>query len=151
MDGCNISILNSSFGRVKIIQRDLHVNFEIHNQCTYKVWAASLNLGGDRAIESGKSWLLSVVAGQKAGRIWGRTSCSFGPDRKGSYKTGDCGDLLNCQGSGAILATLVGYTLNAIDGNKDIYDISLWLMASISLFPSHQPTVSAPTLLAIVI
>eukprot|EP01018_Ginkgo_biloba_P031309 Gb_19743 [translate_table: standard] len=101
------------------------VNFEIRNQCTYTVWAASLNPGGGKALESGQSWTLSVAAGQKAGRIWGRTSCSFGPDGKGSCKTGDCGGLLNCQGSGAVPATLVEYTLNAIDGNKDIYDISL--------------------------
>eukprot|EP01018_Ginkgo_biloba_P031306 Gb_19746 [translate_table: standard] len=99
-------------------------NFEIHNQCTCKVWAASLNPGGGKALELGESWTLSVVVGQKAGRIWGRTSCSFGPDRKGSCKTGDCGGLLNCQGSGAVPATLVEYTLNR-GGNQDYYDISL--------------------------
>eukprot|EP01018_Ginkgo_biloba_P031305 Gb_19747 [translate_table: standard] len=78
------------------------VNFEIRNQCTYTVWAASLNPGGGKALESGRSWTLSVAAGQKAGRIWGRTSCSFGPDGKGSCKTGDSGGLLNGQGSGAL-------------------------------------------------
>eukprot|EP01018_Ginkgo_biloba_P031303 Gb_19749 [translate_table: standard] len=82
------------------------VNFEIHNQCTYKIWVASLNPGGGQALDSGQSWTLGVAAGQQAGRIWGQTSCSFGTDEKGSCKTSNCGGLLTCQGSSAVPAAL---------------------------------------------
>jgi Thaumatin family len=57
------------------------------------------------------------------GRFWGRTGCVFHHGR-GTCQTGDCGHRLQCQGWGAVPATLAEYDLDAWDG-LDFYDVSM--------------------------
>jgi len=58
------------------------------------------------------------------GRFWGRTGCHFDAAGIGSCQTGDCGDRFQCNGFGAIPATLVEYDLDAWD-HLDFYDVSM--------------------------
>ncbi len=58
------------------------------------------------------------------GRFWGRTGCHFDAAGNGGCQTGDCSGRLECQGSGAIPATLAEYNLDAWD-NLDFYDVSM--------------------------
>jgi hypothetical protein len=60
-----------------------------------------------------------------AGRFWGRTGCGFDGNGQGPCATGDCGNILECNGAGGVPpATLAEVTLNG-DAGKDFYDISL--------------------------
>eukprot|EP00253_Pinus_taeda_P026242 PITA_26242 len=96
----------------------------VKNQCSYTIWAAGIP-GGGKQLGKGETWSFDVPAGTTAGRIWGRTGCSFdAAGGNGSCTTGDCGGLLNCQGYGSIPATLFEYALNQHQ-NQDFYDISL--------------------------
>lgn len=97
--------------------------FEIQNQCPYTVWAAGTPIGGGRELRSGQSWQIQVPGGS-IGRFWGRTGCSFDGSGRGSCKTGDCGGVLDCKGSGGVPSTLFEYALNQYQ-NLDFYDISL--------------------------
>ena len=58
------------------------------------------------------------------GRFWGRTGCQFDAAGKGGCQTGDCNGRLQCQGFGAIPATLAEYDLDAWD-SLDFYDVSM--------------------------
>lgn len=58
------------------------------------------------------------------GRFWGRTGCHFDTTGKGACQTGDCAGRLQCEGYGAIPATLAEYNLDAWD-NLDFYDVSM--------------------------
>ncbi|KAH9317727.1 hypothetical protein KI387_019496 [Taxus chinensis] len=98
-------------------------SFAIENQCPYTVWAAGIPFGGGRELRQGQSWQVDVPAGSQ-GRFWGRTGCSFDGSGRGGCKTGDCGGLLNCKGSGGVPSTLFEYALNQYQ-NMDFYDISL--------------------------
>eukprot|EP00928_Gymnodinium_smaydae_P024574 TRINITY_DN19847_c0_g1_i1.p1 TRINITY_DN19847_c0_g1~~TRINITY_DN19847_c0_g1_i1.p1 ORF type:complete len:234 (+),score=0.25 TRINITY_DN19847_c0_g1_i1:67-768(+) len=119
--------------------------FSIQNQCSYTVWAAGIPVGGGKALGQGESWSVDVPAGTSAGRFWGRTGCSFDASGQGKCNTGDCGGLLNCQGSGQPPATLAEYTLNG-GNNRDTYDISLvdGFNIPLSITPSDG-TCTAPT------
>ncbi|XP_057824463.1 pathogenesis-related thaumatin-like protein 3.4 [Cryptomeria japonica] len=99
------------------------VSFDIENQCPFTVWAAGTPFGGGRELRRGQSWRVNVPGGAK-GRLWGRTGCSFDGRGRGRCNTGDCGGLLNCQGSGGVPSTLFEYALNQFQ-NLDFYDISL--------------------------
>eukprot|EP00253_Pinus_taeda_P021529 PITA_21529 len=119
--------------------------FVIQNQCSYTVWAAGIPVGGGKALGQGETWSVDVPTGTSAGRFWGRTSCSFDASGQGKCNTGDCGGLLNCQGSGQPPATLAEYTLNG-GNNRDTYDISLvdGFNIPLSITPSDA-TCTAPT------
>jgi len=58
------------------------------------------------------------------GRFWGRTGCHFDAAGKGSCQTGDCNHQFQCQGYGAIPATLAEYNLDSWD-HLDFYDVSM--------------------------
>jgi hypothetical protein len=58
------------------------------------------------------------------GRFWGRTGCQFDAAGKGGCQTGGCNGRLECQGFGAIPATLAEYDLDAWD-HLDFYDVSM--------------------------
>lgn len=64
-----------------------------------------------------------IVPNHWNGRFWGRTGCVFHGGR-GHCQTGDCAGRLQCQGWGAIPATLAEYDLDAWD-NLDFYDVSM--------------------------
>ncbi|KAF9662660.1 hypothetical protein SADUNF_Sadunf18G0077300 [Salix dunnii] len=97
--------------------------FEVRNQCPYTVWAAAVP-GGGRRLDRGQSWTISVAAGTKQARIWGRTNCNFDGAGRGRCQTGDCNGLLQCQGYGQPPNTLAEYALNQYN-NLDFFDISL--------------------------
>eukprot|EP01018_Ginkgo_biloba_P023084 Gb_07674 [translate_table: standard] len=112
--------------------------FDVRNQCPYTVWAAG-NPGGGKRLDPGQSWTVQVPAGTIGARFWGRTGCNFDGSGRGSCKTGDCGGLLNCQGSGQVPATLAEYSLNQFQ-NMDFYDISLvdGFNLRLSMLPSNS-------------
>jgi hypothetical protein len=58
------------------------------------------------------------------GRVWGRTGCAFNSSGSGHCQTGDCGNVLQCKGSGATPATLAELTLSSYAG-LDFYDVSM--------------------------
>nr|QDZ06031.1 thaumatin-like protein [Pinus taeda] len=116
--------------------------FSIINNCPQTIWPASLNPGGGAALQTGQIWTLNVPAGTAAGRIWGRTGCTFDQSGSGSCATGDCGGQLVCQASGAIPATLIEYTLNG-NQNQDFYDMSL--VDGFNLPASIAPSTSSCT------
>ncbi|KAG5225821.1 pathogenesis related protein [Salix suchowensis] len=97
--------------------------FEVRNQCPYTVWAAAVP-GGGRRLDRGQSWTITVGAGTKQARIWGRTNCNFDGAGRGRCQTGDCNGLLQCQAFGQPPNTLAEYALNQFN-NMDFYDISL--------------------------
>jgi len=68
--------------------------------------------------------LTITVPNRWSGRFWGRTACHFDATGKGGCQTGDCTGRLQCQGSGAIPATLAEYNLDAWD-HLDFYDVSM--------------------------
>ncbi|KAB5514419.1 hypothetical protein DKX38_028325 [Salix brachista] len=96
---------------------------EVRNQCPYTVWAAAVP-GGGRRLDRGQSWTITVGAGTKQARIWGRTNCNFDGAGRGRCQTGDCNGLLQCQAFGQPPNTLAEYALNQFN-NMDFYDISL--------------------------
>ncbi|XP_043716816.1 protein P21-like [Telopea speciosissima] len=98
-------------------------NFEVRNNCGYTVWAAA-SPGGGMQLNHGQVWSFNVPAGQKGGRVWGRTNCNFDGNGHGHCQTGDCNGLLRCQGYGSAPNTLAEYGLNGYN-NLDFYDISL--------------------------
>eukprot|EP00253_Pinus_taeda_P002553 PITA_02553 len=117
--------------------------FEIQNNCGFTVWAAGSSGGGKR-LDSGQSWRVQVANSTTGGRFWGRTGCSFNGNGRRSCNTGDCGGLLNCQGSGNAPATMVEYSLNQYQ-NSDFYDISVidGFNLPISIIPSKSFSAAA--------
>ncbi|KAJ7539476.1 hypothetical protein O6H91_11G095800 [Diphasiastrum complanatum] len=103
-------------------------NFNFVNKCGQTVWAGTQPNSGKPVLSNGG---FTLGAGQSstinaasdwAGRFWGRTGCSFDSSGQGSCLTGDCGNVLACNGAGGNPpATLVEITL----GSKDFYDVSL--------------------------
>jgi hypothetical protein len=65
-----------------------------------------------------------VVPNHWNGRFWGRTGCHFDTAGKGACQTGDCNRRFQCEGFGAIPATLAEYNLDSWD-NLDFYDVSM--------------------------
>jgi hypothetical protein len=95
--------------------------FTITNKCGFTVWPAGIPVGGGFQLNQGQTSSINVPAGTNAGRIWGRTGCSFNGGR-GSCQTGDCGGALSCTLSGKPPATLAEFS---IGGANDFYDISV--------------------------
>ncbi|KAM3735066.1 hypothetical protein ACB098_10G063000 [Castanea mollissima] len=88
--------------------------FDIKNNCNITIWAAAVPGGGGQ-INPGGTWSLEVL-----------TECSFNGSGVGTCQTGDCGGLIQSQGSGygAAPHTLAEFTLSLLE-NLDFYDISL--------------------------
>ncbi|XP_068654028.1 G-type lectin S-receptor-like serine/threonine-protein kinase At1g11330 [Aristolochia californica] len=99
-------------------------SFEIRNQCPYTVWAAGMPDAGGRRLDTGEAWIIPMAANTTAGRIWGRTNCSFDNSGRGTCQTGDCDGLLECKSYGSAPATLAEFALNRV-GKMDFLDISL--------------------------
>ncbi|PWA79041.1 thaumatin-like protein 2 [Artemisia annua] len=112
-------------------------NIDVINQCPYTVWAAARpgegignetgqwRPGGGRRIETGQSWQLTLGPGTSGARIWGRTKCNFDANgRGGNCETGDCNNLLECDGYGTPPVTLAEFAPNQ-DNNTDFLVISL--------------------------
>ncbi|XP_031096808.1 osmotin-like protein OSML15 [Ipomoea triloba] len=99
------------------------VNFEVHNNCPYTVWAAATPVGGGQRLDNGQSWNINVPPGTKMARIWGRKNCNFDGSGRGGCETGDCGGVLQCTGWGKPPNTLAEFALNQFN-NLDFFDIS---------------------------
>ncbi|KAJ2904913.1 hypothetical protein MKZ38_006954 [Zalerion maritima] len=116
---------------------------KISNMCPETVWpgiVSASGLGpGTGGFELPPGHTLGLYVGSTwAGRVWGRTNCSFnaggtGPsgDAAGATMnmacmTGDCFGILDCEQSGAVPATIVEITLTGGEaGMQTFYDISL--------------------------
>nr|ACH63230.1 thaumatin-like protein [Rheum australe] len=107
--------------------------FNIHNNCPYTIWPATLGNSGipqlsttGFALGQGVTSSIGAPAGW-AGRIWARTFC--GTDGSGQFgcPVGDCGTgQISCNGrSGAPPTSLVEIALNGNGGSQDSYDVSL--------------------------
>jgi len=104
--------------------------FSFVNRTDETVWVAA-SPGNPPATLDVTGWVLPAghtvtvtVPNHWNGRIWGRTGCSFDAAGRGGCQTGDCGGRFQCQGFGAIPATLAEYDLDAWD-NLDFYDVSM--------------------------
>ncbi|XP_038903186.1 protein P21-like [Benincasa hispida] len=119
------SIANSGGGFIKScgIPRGNRPTFTVLNNCPYTVWAAAVP-GGGRRLDNGDVWTLKLRNFDSSGRVWGRTNCNFDNSGRGKCQTGDCGGVLNCQGSGAPPVTLAEFALSQFN-NMDFLDISL--------------------------
>ncbi|KAM6556830.1 hypothetical protein CsatB_003849 [Cannabis sativa] len=96
--------------------------FDIKNNCPYTVWAAATP-GGGKKLNTYDVWAIDMKPGTN-GRIWARTGCSFNEAGNGTCETGDCGGVLECEGSGGQPPnTLAEFSLDT--ANKDFFDISL--------------------------
>nr|XP_010910080.1 protein P21-like [Elaeis guineensis] len=105
--------------------------FDIVNECSYTVWAAWAapgNVGGGQQLNQGQNWTVTVNTSTAAGRIWGRTGCSFDANGNGHCQTGDCGKLA-CTSYGSPPNTLAEFAVNQNSPpyytNRDFIDISL--------------------------
>nr|AAW56442.1 PR-5-like protein [Diaprepes abbreviatus] len=111
---------------VEIVKAD--VPFHITNKGGEILWIGiqgnpnnpNLNNGGFK-LNPGET--ITVLAPDNwQGRLWGRTGCD---DQTNHCVTGDCGDKLECAGSGGVPpVTLVEITLKG-DSGLDNYDVSL--------------------------
>ncbi|KAI9730070.1 MAG: hypothetical protein M1834_006062 [Cirrosporium novae-zelandiae] len=112
----------------------------IINQCRETIYPGILtNSGtgpgtGGFKLEAGGVNNLSVSA-DWSGRVWGRTNCSFNANGTGASNsglngggqactTGDCGGVVDCQGTGNLPTTIAEFTLES-DTGQSFYDISL--------------------------
>ncbi len=115
-------------GATSVREGPRRVTFVNHMDET--IWvAASPGNAPARLVHTG--WLLPAgrqlsitVPNHWNGRFWGRTGCHFDRAGYGGCQTGDCSGRLECQGSGAIPATLAEYNLDAWD-HLDFYDVSM--------------------------
>ncbi|RLM97848.1 hypothetical protein C2845_PM06G34840 [Panicum miliaceum] len=99
--------------------------FRVTNMCPFPVWPAAIPSGGGTLLQPDQTWVFTVPAGTKAGRIWGRTGCRFVGDY-GQCVTGDCAGALRCKLSGSTPATLAEFTLGGgVSGAADFYDVSV--------------------------
>ncbi|CAL4897496.1 unnamed protein product [Urochloa decumbens] len=98
--------------------------FSVTNNCGFTVWPAATPVGGGTQLNPGQTWTFVVPAGTGAGRVWGRTGCSFDSNGRGSCQTGDCAGALFCTLSGQPPLTLAEFTLGG-GGAQDFYDISV--------------------------
>ncbi|XP_074321597.1 pathogenesis-related thaumatin-like protein 3.5 [Silene latifolia] len=98
--------------------------FTIINDCKETIWPAvtpgSSFGGGGFVLKPGESKVFNAPIGW-SGRMWGRTGCKFDQSGIGKCQTGACGDTLQCGAGGEPPATLVEFTLAALD----FYDVSL--------------------------
>uniref|UniRef100_A0ACD5VMP0 Uncharacterized protein n=1 Tax=Avena sativa TaxID=4498 RepID=A0ACD5VMP0_AVESA len=98
--------------------------FTIINRCSFKVWPAAVPVGGGMELDPGKEWTLDMPSGTTAGRLWGRTGCSFHGKGDRSCQTGDCGGVLACTDNGQPPISLAEFTIGQ-GQMDDFFDISL--------------------------
>lgn len=104
--------------------------FTFVNNTSQTIWAGALGNSGQVAPGNG-GWAMAPGATYSAtvsdtwgGRFWGRTYCNFNSAGVGSCETGNCGNVLQCNGAGgAPPASLAEFTLGGSTGN-DFYDVS---------------------------
>ncbi|KAK3310972.1 thaumatin family-domain-containing protein [Chaetomium strumarium] len=119
------------------------IPFTIANSCGETIWPgiATQNgtgpgTGGFELAPGGSRTLF--VSPDWAGRVWGRTNCSFNSDDSGAgyrsgadgygaaCRTGDCFGKLDCEFPGQVPTTLAEFTLQGgSSNNQTFYDISL--------------------------
>ncbi|RVX66654.1 hypothetical protein B0A52_09405 [Exophiala mesophila] len=116
--------------------RDTTVPLRVTNNCPETIWPAVLTQNGVGPRSSGFELEPGAsnpqeVSGDWQGRVWGRTNCSFSSAREPASgqggivcQTGDCGQFLECRGTGQAPATLAEFTLSS-DSHQSFYDISL--------------------------
>jgi chitodextrinase len=105
-------------------------NLVFVNNSGRTVWVGALGnpgkgqpAAGGFALANGQT-ITHSVAGDWAGRVWGRTGCAFDGAGNGRCETGDCGNRLQCNGSGGEPpASLAEFTLGN-DAASDFYDVS---------------------------
>ncbi|KAG8774270.1 hypothetical protein FRC12_002086 [Ceratobasidium sp. 428] len=108
-------------------------NFTVVNKCSYTVWPAIYtdpNAGSAvPAVEtgwqaaSGSSRSFTVPDTWTAGRIWGRSGCSFSSTGSGTCSTGGCTGGLKCTGPSSGPTTIAEFALGA--SGQDYTDVSL--------------------------
>ncbi|PIA41285.1 hypothetical protein AQUCO_02300210v1 [Aquilegia coerulea] len=99
--------------------------FEIHNNCSDTVWAAAIP-GGGRQLNTSQSWIMNLKHNiPQQGQIWARTNCSFSKSGHGTCDSGDCNGQLQCKSNGTSPYTLVGYSLNQINNDRNFVHLSL--------------------------
>ncbi|XP_057851211.1 pathogenesis-related thaumatin-like protein 3.5 [Cryptomeria japonica] len=104
--------------------------FRVENNCDETVWPGILP--GNTSSEDGEQGGFTLKRGEWkelhpppnwSGRLWGRTGCKFDSGGQGSCETGDCGNVLQCNGAGGNPpVTLVELTLRDV---RDFYDVSM--------------------------
>jgi Thaumatin family len=99
------------------------------NRTKQTIWVAGAEQGASPRL-SRSGWKLAagksvtiVVPNKWNGRFWGRTGCHF-HDGRGHCATGDCAGRFQCQGYGAIPATLAEWDMDSYD-HLDFYDVSM--------------------------
>jgi hypothetical protein len=112
------------------------------NKTSQKIWVAGWQQTAKPAL-SRSGWVLPagrsltiVVPDKWNGRFWGRTGCTFNASGTGHCVTGDCAGRFQCQGYGAIPATLAEYNFSAWQG-MDFYDVSLVDGSNLPMFINH--------------
>ncbi|KAK3298617.1 thaumatin family-domain-containing protein [Chaetomium fimeti] len=119
------------------------IQLTVVNSCGESIWPGIVTqngiapAAGGYKLTPGTSRMMFVSA-DWAGRIWGRTNCSFNSDGSGpstfngvnghgaACLTGDCLGKLNYEFAGQVPTTLAEFTLQGGDANdQTFYDISL--------------------------
>ncbi|XP_071719869.1 pathogenesis-related thaumatin-like protein 3.5 [Rutidosis leptorrhynchoides] len=103
--------------------------FTLQNNCKKTIWPGILSGGGHPLLSPGGLELkprgsikLTAPTGW-SGRFWARSGCTFDTSGKGNCVTGDCGNVLQCNGAGGVPpVSLAEFTLNS---PMDFYDVSL--------------------------
>ncbi|KAL1842775.1 hypothetical protein VTJ49DRAFT_4260 [Mycothermus thermophilus] len=122
---------------------DTPVQLKVSNACGESIWPGILTQSGISPGTSGFELTpgaskVMFVSDNWAGRIWGRTNCSFNEDGTGpstsagvngygaACLTGDCGGRLDCQLAGQVPTTLAEFNLRGgANHDQTFYDISL--------------------------
>ncbi|XP_066996906.2 uncharacterized protein [Anabrus simplex] len=121
-------LLLYSFAAVFTIVQGVQFTFVNNHPST--IWVGSLGNAGKQPVNGG-GWEMAPgsqisldVDASWAGRFWARTGCNFDGSGRGHCDTGDCGNVLKCNGAGGVPpVTLAEITLGGWGGN-DFYDIS---------------------------
>ncbi|CAA3029704.1 pathogenesis-related protein 5-like [Olea europaea var. sylvestris] len=103
--------------------------FTFQNNCQDTIWPGTLSGSGKPLLNNGgfqlgpaESTTIDAPKGW-SGRFWARSGCTFDQSGKGNCTTGDCGNVLQCNGAGgAPPVSLAEFTL---DSPQDFYDVSL--------------------------
>ncbi|KAJ8872353.1 hypothetical protein PR048_025957 [Dryococelus australis] len=114
---------------VALVAPAIGKTFVFQNQHGSTVWIGTLGNAGLEAPNDGGFALNSgdqvtvTTADDWAGRFWARTGCNFNGN-DGTCETGDCGNVLACNGAGGVPpVSLAEFTLNGY-GDVDYYDVS---------------------------
>nr|GMD78755.1 osmotin-like protein [Ipomoea batatas] len=76
------------------------VNFEVHNNCPYTVWAAATPVGGGQRLDNGQSWNINVPPGTKMARCtgWGKPPNTLAEFALNQFNNLDFFDISNVDG-----------------------------------------------------